>query len=169
MLDVFRTLVKHLRISIQGPLGIQDESELLSEDSLKFQRSITKTVGDFAGVLPDYHKPDIMNLINSYMVINTDSSTPSVGSMETVADQGFVHNYFLCLSVGSIGLFLQIPIGSFFGSVLKSCGQYLPPSHSRNDLSRQFIYVTCSTLRYQKSKFDAYYAEQVCIVILVTL
>ena len=32
-----------------------------------FQDSITRTMGEFAGVLPDYHKPDIMNLINSYM------------------------------------------------------------------------------------------------------
>lgn len=67
VLDVFRTLVKHLRISIQGPVGAQDE--VSSDDSLKFQKSITKTVGDFAGALPDYHKPDIMNLINSYVDI----------------------------------------------------------------------------------------------------
>lgn len=65
MLDVFRTLVKHLRISIEGPLDSQSEAQTLSQS---FQRSITKTVGEFAGVLPDYHKPDIMSLINSYMV-----------------------------------------------------------------------------------------------------
>lgn len=75
VLDVFRTLVKHLRISIQGPLEMQQSSE----DSLKFQKSITKTVGEFAGVLPDYHKPDIMHLINSYMVV----TGPSAVSMDT--------------------------------------------------------------------------------------
>lgn len=69
MLDVFRTLIKHLRISIEGPLGsLEDVQPVSLEDSLKFQTSITKTVGEFAGALPDYHKPDIMNLINSYMV-----------------------------------------------------------------------------------------------------
>ncbi len=69
MLDVFRTLVKHLRISIEGP-----QEQLSLEDSRQFQRSITKTVGEFAGVLPDYHKPDIMNLINSYMVTAADGT-----------------------------------------------------------------------------------------------
>lgn len=62
VLDVFRTLVKHLRISIEGP---HEQTSL--ESSQQFQQSITKTVGEFAGVLPDYHKPDIMSLINSYM------------------------------------------------------------------------------------------------------
>jgi len=38
-----------------------------------FQDSITKTIGEFAGVLPDYHKPDIMNLINSYMPATSGS------------------------------------------------------------------------------------------------
>ena len=80
VLDVFRTLVKHLRISIEGP-----QEQISLESSQQFQRSITKTVGEFAGVLPDYHKPDIMNLINSYMVTtvnvsidsrSTDSSNP---------------------------------------------------------------------------------------------
>ena len=32
-----------------------------------FQDSLTRTMGEFAGVLPDYHKPDIMTLITSYM------------------------------------------------------------------------------------------------------
>ena len=43
-----------------------------SQDSM-FQDSITKTIGEFAGVLPDYHKPDIMNLINSYMPAESGS------------------------------------------------------------------------------------------------
>ncbi len=76
MLDVFRTLVKHLRISIEGSHG-SEEVQFASEDSQKFQQSITKTVGEFAGVLPDYHKPDIMNLINSYMVPTGASSCDS--------------------------------------------------------------------------------------------
>lgn len=87
VLDVFRTLVKHLRISIQGPLGSQ--IEMLSEDSQKFQRSITKTVGEFAGVLPDYHKPDIMSLINSYVVITGPNSDCNMGiNSEPVNEQG---------------------------------------------------------------------------------
>lgn len=72
VLDVFRTLVKHLRISIEGTHGAESEQLVSSQDSQQFQESITKTVGEFAGVLPDYHKPDIMNLINSYMPGNGD-------------------------------------------------------------------------------------------------
>ena len=85
VLDVFRTLVKHLRISIEGPLAAQAELQVSSEDSQKFQKSITKTVGEFAGVLPDYHKPDIMSLINSYMVITgpSDNSVSPVGNQST--------------------------------------------------------------------------------------
>lgn len=85
-MDVFRTLVKHLRISIEGPLA-QAELQVSSEDSQKFQKSITKTVGEFAGVLPDYHKPDIMSLINSYMVITgpSDDGVVSVGNMSELA------------------------------------------------------------------------------------
>ena len=40
-----------------------------------FQDSITRTMGEFAGVLPDYHKPDIMNLINSYMPLGVPGET----------------------------------------------------------------------------------------------
>ena len=73
VLDVFRTLVKHLRISIEGGGGSSSSEQLVaSQDSQRFQESITKTVGEFAGVLPDYHKPDIMNLINSYMPAEVD-------------------------------------------------------------------------------------------------
>ena len=60
---------RHLRISIEtvseGP------SDLTS--SLTFQQSITITVGEFAGVLPDYHKPDILELINSYAPQDTQN------------------------------------------------------------------------------------------------
>ena len=42
-----------------------------------FQLSITKTMAEFAGALPDYHKPDIMNLINSYMPLEP-AQRPSV-------------------------------------------------------------------------------------------
>ena len=72
VLDVFQTLVKQLRISIEDTLGAVQPS---LEDSQKFQNSITKAVGEFAGVLPDYHKPDIMNLINSYMVISGSNTS----------------------------------------------------------------------------------------------
>ncbi len=65
VLDIFRTLVRHLRISIEtvseGP------SDLMS--SLTFQQSITITGGEFARVLPDYHKPDILGLINSHVPV----------------------------------------------------------------------------------------------------
>jgi hypothetical protein len=62
VLDVFRTLVRHLRISIESPSSPAEAST-----NTAFQDSLTRTMGEFAGVLPDYHKPDIMTLITSYM------------------------------------------------------------------------------------------------------
>lgn len=62
VLDVFRTLVRHLRISIEDC-----STSVEASTNGAFQDSLTKTMGEFAGVLPDYHKPDIMTLITSYM------------------------------------------------------------------------------------------------------
>jgi hypothetical protein len=100
VLDVFRTLVKHLRISIEGPLGSQDEPAATLEDSQKFQKSITKTVGEFAGVLPDYHKPDIMSLINSYMV--TSGPTTSAGSQLPFSESDTDHRYISSISMSTL-------------------------------------------------------------------
>ena len=66
VLDVFKTLVKQLTVSIESEQVAVERSPNV-HDSLKFQDSLTKTMGEFAGVLPDYQKPDIMTLINSYM------------------------------------------------------------------------------------------------------
>ena len=86
VLDIFRTLVRHLRISIEtvseGP------SDLTS--SLTFQQSITITVGEFAGVFPDYHKPDILELINSYVPVASrglDSGATTGLSVHPLASQ----------------------------------------------------------------------------------
>lgn len=78
VLDVFKTLVKQLTASIESTPGSTEEARG-GNDSLRFQDSLTKTMGEFAGVLPDYQKPDIMTLINSYM------PTPDeVGGVEVV-------------------------------------------------------------------------------------
>ena len=66
VLDVFKTLVKQLTASIES-MPCSSEQDGGRSDSLRFQDSLTKTMGEFAGVLPDYQKPDIMTLINSYM------------------------------------------------------------------------------------------------------
>ena len=66
VLDVFKTLVKQLTASIESEQVSSEQHQGL-QDSLRFQDSLTKTMGEFAGVLPDYQKPDIMTLINSYM------------------------------------------------------------------------------------------------------
>lgn len=95
VLDVFRTLVKHLRISIQGPFVPQTELHVSSDDSQKFQKSITKTVGEFAGVLPDYHKPDIMSLINSYMVVVEPSANQPV-ALESADQTWFLFLFGVC-------------------------------------------------------------------------
>ena len=48
-----------------GGGGSETEREVTL--TLCVQDSLTRTMGEFAGVLPDYHKPDIMTLITSYM------------------------------------------------------------------------------------------------------
>lgn len=58
--------MKQLTVSIESEQGPVEQNQNI-QDSLKFQDSLTKTMGEFAGVLPDYQKPDIMTLINSYM------------------------------------------------------------------------------------------------------
>ena len=37
-----------------------------------------RIVGEFASVLPDYHNPDIMNLIFSYMPLESDGNIKSL-------------------------------------------------------------------------------------------
>ena len=66
-------LVKQLTSSIELEQGLHEQAGI-DEDSLRFQDSLTKTMGEFAGVLPDYQKPDIMTLINTYMP-TVDEST----------------------------------------------------------------------------------------------
>ena len=63
---MFKTLVKQLTASIESVQGSVEQGRGRL-DSIRFQDSLTKTMGEFAGVLPDYQKPDIMTLINSYM------------------------------------------------------------------------------------------------------
>ena len=79
VLDVFKTLVKQLTVSIESERD-SDERDQNIQDSLRFQDSLTKTMGEFAGVLPDYQKPDIMTLINSYMPTPDELSTVEVMS-----------------------------------------------------------------------------------------
>ena len=66
VLDVFKMLVKQLTSSIELEQSVRSQDGV-DQNSLRFQDSLTKTMGEFAGVLPDYQKPDIMTLINTYM------------------------------------------------------------------------------------------------------
>ncbi len=84
VLDIFRTLVRHLRVSIETP----SEGASALTSSQTFQQSITKTVGEFAGVLPDYHKPDILGLINSYVPMSNESGAKD---RETAASGLAIH------------------------------------------------------------------------------
>ena len=84
VLDVFKTLVKQLTVSIESEQGSVERNQNV-QDSMKFQDSLTKTMGEFAGVLPDYQKPDIMTLINSYMPTAEELSAVEVVSGAGVA------------------------------------------------------------------------------------
>jgi hypothetical protein len=69
MLDVFRTLVKHMGNSIEKSQHPEQDKDL--------HEIIVKTVGEFVSVLPDYHNPDIMNLICSYLPREGDGNLKS--------------------------------------------------------------------------------------------
>lgn len=72
VLDVFRTLMKHLRNSIEDP-STEGKDE-------GFHETIVRMVGEFAAVLPDFHNPDIMNLIFSYLPLESDGSLRTLRS-----------------------------------------------------------------------------------------
>lgn len=88
VLDVFKMLVKQLTSSIEMEQSVHSQ-EGIGEDSLRFQDSLTKTMGEFAGVLPDYQKPDIMTLINTYMPTVDEATGVEVvaGSQATTTAQ----------------------------------------------------------------------------------
>ena len=52
----------------------------LASQSDRFHETIVRMVGEFAAVLPDFHNPDIMNLIFSYFPRETDGSLRAVKS-----------------------------------------------------------------------------------------
>ena len=52
----------------------------LASQSDRFHETIVRMVGEFATVLPDFHNPDIMNLIFSYFPSETDGSLRTVKS-----------------------------------------------------------------------------------------
>ncbi|XP_053394174.1 protein EFR3 homolog A-like [Mercenaria mercenaria] len=59
VLDVFNTLVRHLRISLDKKSS--DEATRIQEK--KFEEAIINTIGEFANNLPDYQKIEIMMFV----------------------------------------------------------------------------------------------------------
>lgn len=58
VLEVFQTLIRHLRTMCKS----SSDSDLAS-----FQAATVRAMGEFARVLPDYQKPDILILINDHI------------------------------------------------------------------------------------------------------
>ncbi|KAL4236798.1 membrane anchoring protein efr3a [Mactra antiquata] len=59
VLDVFNTLVKHLRISLDN----KSSNESIRAEEKKFEEAIVNTIGQFANNLPDYQKIEIMMFV----------------------------------------------------------------------------------------------------------
>ncbi|XP_052226117.1 protein EFR3 homolog B-like isoform X2 [Dreissena polymorpha] len=59
VLDVFNTLVKHLRISLDN----KSSDETIRAQEKKFEESLINTIGQFANNLPDYQKIEIMMFV----------------------------------------------------------------------------------------------------------
>lgn len=63
VLEVFNTLLRHLRSSVHTRFGSRKSSKSTTDDEVKFEESLVGTVGAFAAVLPDFQKTDIMLFI----------------------------------------------------------------------------------------------------------
>lgn len=61
VLEVFNTLLRHLRTSVDARFQSRRVSD--SDDEKEFEESLVSTVGAFAAVLPDFQKTDIMMFI----------------------------------------------------------------------------------------------------------
>ncbi|XP_064604803.1 protein EFR3 homolog B-like isoform X2 [Liolophura sinensis] len=66
VLEVFNTLLRHLRISVDSPGSDNSPTER------RFQESVINTIGEFANNLPDYQKIEIMMFVMSKMPQSTE-------------------------------------------------------------------------------------------------
>lgn len=66
VLEVFNTLLRHLRTSVDARFQsgrVSDSDDDDDDDEKEFEESLVSTVGAFAAVLPDFQKTDIMMFI----------------------------------------------------------------------------------------------------------
>ena len=63
VLEVFNTLLRHLRTSVDARFQSGRVSDSDDDDEKEFEESLVSTVGAFAAVLPDFQKTDIMMFI----------------------------------------------------------------------------------------------------------
>lgn len=100
ILEVFNTLLHHLRMSI-------DARRESSKSQEAFEQAIIKTVGVFAYVLPDYQKSEIMMFIVGKLPLHSkhfirqhsyqESKSPEDGDHENAQDEALEEMYLLCL------------------------------------------------------------------------
>ena len=64
VLEVFNTLLRHLRLSVDARLDAKENKDSdAADDEREYEESLVNTVGVFAQVLPDFQKTDIMMFI----------------------------------------------------------------------------------------------------------
>ena len=69
MLEVFNTLLRHLRVSVDHDCG---ENESLEQDEQNLQEAVIKSIGDFANNLPDYQKIEILMFVMGQVPLPTE-------------------------------------------------------------------------------------------------
>jgi hypothetical protein len=69
VLDVFNTLLRHLRVSVDQESGEDAERQL---DEEHFQEAVINTIGDFANNLPDYQKIEILMFVMGQVPLPTE-------------------------------------------------------------------------------------------------
>lgn len=68
MLDVFNTLLRHLRLSIDA----NPTDPRRKEDEKNFQEAVINTIGEFANHLPDYQKIEILMFVMGKIPMPSD-------------------------------------------------------------------------------------------------
>ena len=106
VLEVFNTLLRHLRSSVDARFqsGLQNGSGVDDDDEREFEEALVRTVGAFAAVLPDFQKTDIMMFIMGKFPLAVDriqsghrSSQKNQDHAETQGDQVLQKMLLQCL------------------------------------------------------------------------
>lgn len=123
VLEVFNTLLRHLRSSVDGRFqkSWSPGDHGNDDDEKEFEESLVRTVGAFAAVLPDFQKTDIMMFImgkfpltNSSLPSNHISSTTSQDPTRTIEGEQMLQTMLLQCLLSVAQSFTSVSLATTF-------------------------------------------------------